>query len=133
MPYPDAAAFGDLSVLARLTEELDRFNAFDKVEVKITSLGDDEYAIQISNPYSFTLGLDSTNRADLRYYLLEGETILKEGEVIQNLSIHANETLLDTVTVPSLSDKKRYHLRFGLKAEDLPPTINSNRLIIRTP
>jgi hypothetical protein len=67
------------------------------------------------------------------YYLLEGETILKEGEVIQNLSIHANETLLDTVTVPSLSDKKRYHLRFGLKAEDLPPTINSNRLIIRTP
>ena len=29
MPYPDAAAFGDLSVLARLTEELDRFNAFE--------------------------------------------------------------------------------------------------------
>lgn len=112
---------------------IDGFNAFDKVEVKITPLRDDQYALQITNPYPFTLGLDSANRADLRYYLLEGETILEEGEVIRNLSIHANETLLDTVTVPSLSDQKRYHLRFGLKAEDLPPTINSNRLIISTP
>jgi hypothetical protein len=39
----------------------------------------------------------------------------------------------DTVTVPRLSDKKRYHLRFGLKVQDLPPTINSNRLTISTP
>ena len=112
---------------------IDRFSAFDKVDVKITPLSNGEYALQINNPYPFTIGQESNNRADLRYYLLEGERILKEGDVIQNLSIKSNQTVRDTVTVPGLSDKKRYHLRFGLKVQDLPPTINSNRLTISKP
>ena len=63
-------------------------------------------------------------------YLLEGERIIKENTVINGLTLQPGETLLDTLDIDLNVAENRFHLRFEVQTEELPPTINSNRLTL---
>jgi hypothetical protein len=106
------------------------FTAFDKLAVAVEPLADGRFALTIHNPYSFELRSESASTVKLNAYLLEGERIIKEKTVINALTLHPGETLLDTLDIDLNVAENRFHLRFGVQTEDLPPTINSNRLTL---
>jgi hypothetical protein len=109
---------------------IDRFRAFDKLTVSIEQLADQRFALAIVNPYSFTIHSEKDSAVKLKAYLLEGERIIKEQTVINSLTLQPGETLLDTLDINLDVAVNRFHLRFGVQTEDLPPTINSNRLTL---
>lgn len=109
---------------------VDRFRAFDKLAVAVEPLADGRFALTIHNPYSFELRSESASEVKLNAYLLEGERIIKEKTVINALTLQPGETLLDTLDIDLNVAENRFHLRFGVQTEALPPTINSNRLTL---
>jgi hypothetical protein len=98
--------------------------------VSIEQLADQRFALAIVNPYSFTIHSEKDSAVKLKAYLLEGERIIKEQTVINSLTLQPGETLLDTLDINLDVAVNRFHLRFGVQTEDLPPTINSNRLTL---
>ncbi|MFM1808563.1 MAG: hypothetical protein RLZZ242_1288 [Bacteroidota bacterium] len=109
---------------------VDRFRAFDRLSISIAPLEDRRFALTISNPYDFEIKSEPESPVTLKAYLLEGERIIKEHTLISSLQMKPKETLLDTFEMDLTTEVDRFHLRFGVQAGTLPPTINSNRLTL---
>jgi hypothetical protein len=109
---------------------IERFRAFDKLTVRVDPLEDNRFALAIHNPYTFEVRSEPGSAVTLNAYLLEGERIIREKTVINALTLQPGETLLDTLDIDLNVAVNRFHLRFGVQAQELPPTINSNRLTL---